>query len=63
MNRCVCIKSECQRVEMNTLLDSGCPVNLVFKNAFERMSGVEKECAWAVYERFGGNPGISISKV
>ena len=49
VNRCVCIKSECQGVEMKTLLDSGCPVNLVFKNAFERMTGVEKECVYGRY--------------
>ena len=63
VNRCVCIKSECQGVEMKTLLDSGCPVNLVFKNAFERMTGVEKECVYGRYMKgLGEIPASVVAK-
>ena len=63
VNRCVCVKSECQGVEVKTLLDSGCPVNLVFKNAFEKMPGITKEnVANSYIKGLGATPVTVIAK-
>ena len=60
VNRCVCIKSECYGLQMQTLLDSGCPVNLVFRNTFERMSGVVKESVNGRYIKGLGEQPVSV---
>ena len=60
VNRCVCIKSECQGREVRTLLDTGCPVNLVFKNAVEKMTGLVKESMYGSYVKGLGELPTSV---
>ena len=61
--RCVCIESECQGIEVKALLDTGCPVNVVFKNAFEKMSGVKKESVCGAHIKgLGELPALVIAQ-
>ena len=60
VTRCICVKSECQGVEVKALLDSGCPVNIVFRNAFEKMSGSTNESMYGQYVKGLGELPVSV---
>ena len=39
VNRCISMKIECRGVEVRAMIDTGCRVNVVYQNVFERMAG------------------------
>ena len=42
-SKCLSVKMKCRGVEVRALIDTGCRVNVVFKNAYARMAEVSEE--------------------